>query len=355
MLKTENFWALCGVGHHGFHRKVLDCVNETTGMEIRFGHRRDDAEWTDHEAAWGLKDDASIGGRDVLIFSCPVTDKLELQLRDMVRACKQFGARSVTVILSFLRYRRQDHDEIRHELPRLKFFIQDMASWGVDYLFVCDPHSIENTQKFCNQVGIELFVCDPTQAFADAIMPTIQEVGAENVRMLAPDFGSVRRAIMLGKATGTKVLATPKDRITGDTVNFDRNFDPAEFLDKIYRFYGDEVPVECELTDLSKLFIFTREDEVATGGTSKDSAIIVREAGALGLYFVVTHPVCTPGWMRKLKIHYEEGRPFDKIWFGNTRLRGHEHFPYEESTGEIDEVDIAPCLCSYLVKFLKQL
>ena len=354
MLKTEDFWALCGVGHHSFHKRVLDCVNQATGMDIKFGHRRDDAEWADHESAWGLHDYEKIDKRHALIFSCPITDKLELQLRDMVRACVRYCASEVTAILSFTRYRRQDHSEFFHELPRLQFFVHDMAAWGVNRIIACDLHSVEHTQKFCDEAGIELINVDPTECFANAIMPTIQEVGQENVRIYSPDFGSVKRSIALARATGTKVLATPKDRLTGDTVNFDKDFDPAEFLKKIHEFYGDKVPVECDITDLSGLYIFMREDEIETGNTSKEAGVIIKKAGALGLYFVVTHPVCTPGWMRKLKIYYDEEKPFDKIWFGNTRLRGHEHSTYEESTGMINEVDISPAICSSLIDVLEQ-
>ncbi|MFA5318631.1 MAG: hypothetical protein WC323_04165, partial [Patescibacteria group bacterium] len=305
------------------------------------------------ESGFLLHDYEKIAGKDVLIFSCPVNDALENELEDIIMACKQqYNARSVTVIFSFMRYRRQDHIEIKSEVTRLRWFIFKLKQIGADRLVIVEPHSIKNTAEFCAECGMELHICDPTPAIADAVKNEVLGMGLENSVIFSPDFGSVGRSINLAKSLGICVIASPKKRLFGDEVTVENNFDEIKFLQKIHAEYGYNAPVSCDIKGIKNKNIWIREDEISTGGTAIAIADKLRLNGAKSVNFIATHPVCTYGW--KIKLFPPDGRRiFDSVWLGDTRPRGNGASAYQESTsGRINRVAIAPVLAKTLANML---
>ena len=355
MLVKDSFVVYGSTGNHGFDASVLRLVNEVTNLGLTFDHIWYET-WPDGEPGFSLADHTRVEGRHAIIFSCPITYELESELKDLVTACKlQYNAKSVTVVMSYLRYRRQDHEDKFEEITRLRWFVHNLKVWGADRLVVCEPHSARNTQKYCDDFDLELHICDPTRLFADEMRQLVQTLGAENVKMYSPDFGSVGRAIALAQATGTTVVATPKQRLYGDTVEVEQEFDKEAFLERVCSEYGTDVPVSCDVTDFSELHMFIREDELSTGTTAVLTAEMLRNAGAGSVRLMATHPVCTRGW--KMKLFPRNGEaPFDGVWFGNTRPRGEDQTSYKGSTGgRIKTVDIAPAVAETLVNVLNQI
>ena len=352
MLQRNKFAVYGGTGNHDLDAEVLGLVNSVTSLGLAFSHCWHNV-WTDGEPGFSLEHPDKIAGRHVLVFACPVNHKLENEFKDLVTACRQqYGAASVVAVLSFLRYRRQDHPEFGHEITRLRWFICDLKHWGADRLVVCEPHSVEHTERYCKEFGLELHVSDPTRLFADAIMGVVQTLGgAERVRVYSPDFGSVGRALSLAKALGTSVLATPKRRMNG---RIELVADEA-FAAAVREKFGSDVPFSCDIRNLDGLHLFMREDEVASGSTAVGTARMLRKEGAGGIHLLATHPVCSRGWKMTLFPHGEE-QPFDNIWLGNTRPRGDGETKYEGSTGSrVKHVDMAPATAKTLVKALERL
>jgi phosphoribosylpyrophosphate synthetase len=356
MLSGDEFVVYGGTVHHAFDQSVLELVNDITGLHLVFSHIWHDT-WPDGEHGFHLSNHTGIKGRHAIIFGCPITNDLELELRDIITACKrQYGARTVTVILSFMRYRRQDRDEKFNEITRLRWFMSDLRHWGVDQLVVCEPHSVHYTKRYCEEFGLDLYICDPTNMFAEAIIPIIQTLGREKVSIYSPDFGSVGRALALAKATGTSVIATPKKRLWGDTVFVSSSSESEEFLRRISEMYkyGTEVSVSCDMENVRGRYIFIREDEMSTGSTAVSTAKMLRTVGASGVWFIATHAVCSYGWKAKF-FPWDGEQPFDGVFFGNTRPRGIGGTTYRESTGgRIHTVDIAPALAKTLISVLER-
>ena len=344
-----------GIGNHAFDQSVLEIANNLTGLSLKFTHVWHQR-FPDGESAFGLEKFQQIPDKDIIIFSCPINDKLENELEDMITACKwQYGAKSVTVVLTFLRYRRQDHEEKQQEITRLRWFIFKLKNIGADRIVVTETHSLKNTRKFCEDCEMKLFVCDPTPQFAEAIKGTISSSGLEKVRIYSPDYGSVGRAITLAKLIGTTVVATPKERLFGDDISISSGFNEQEFISRIHAEYGSEVSVSCNLAEIAGKQLWMREDEISTGGTSVSTSRLLRDHKASGVHLIATHAVCTPGW--KMKLFPDNGRqPFNSIWFGNIRPRGDGGSSYEESTGgRINEVDLSPAVAGTLVEVLQQI
>jgi phosphoribosylpyrophosphate synthetase len=230
-------------------------------------------------------------------------------------------------------------------------FIKDLKDWGVDNLIVCEPHNIANTQKFCDQWGVKLFVCNPRQIFARVINPLVLTLGAENVRVYSPDFGSVCRALEMARLLGCRVLASAKLRTeTGIELVED-----TQFLTRVYEKYGQDVPVSCDLSECAGLHIFMQEDELATGRTSEETAGRLREYGAQSVRLIVTHPVCTPGWKMALFPRHRP-QPFAIVWLGNTRPRGIDQTEYQGSTGgRVEKVRVESAMAETLIKVMEEI
>lgn len=352
MLGKDRFVVYGGTGNHGFDAAVLRLVNIITALGLEFSHCWHSI-WPDGEPGFRIGNPGMIRGRHALIFGCPVDYKLASELKDLITACKyQYGAKSVIVILSFLRYRRQDHDDFEHEITRLRWFIRDLKNSGADQLVVCEPHSEERTGRYCNEFDINLHVCDPTAVFADAIKGVVQAVGGSlRAHIYSPDFGSVARALALAKLLGLTVLATPKRR-TNSRVEMVRD---EEFLNDVHARFGADAPVSCEVQDIKGLHLFMREDEVDSGSTAVTTARALRLAGAESVNLIATHPVCSRGWKIRFFPVGEE-QPFRKIWLGNTRPRGDGETDYEGSTGgRVEKVDVSPCVAGVLAEALSNL
>ncbi len=350
MPPREKFIVYGGTGHHKLDDEILKLVNATTGLGIRFGHLWYHV-WPDGEPGFRPENPERIKDRHVIIFSSPVTVKLESELMDLVTgAKKQYGARSVMVVLPFLRYRRQDRSENGHEITRLRWFISNLKHWGATKLIVCEPHSVVRTEEYCKEFGLELYISDPTKLFVEKLRGVVETLGgADEVRIYSPDFGSVGRAIALAKELGIAVVATPKKRINGRITPMESK----DFLDAIRKRYGADAPVTCDMNDLRGMNVIMREDEVDTGGTAVMTAYKLREIGAKSVRLAATHPVCSPGWKMKLFPH-NEPQPFDAIWLGNTRPRGFNETEYEGSTGgRVEEVNVAPAIAETLVRILE--
>lgn len=350
MLPTDRFIVYGGTSWHDLDARVLSLVNHLTHLRLAFSHSWHST-WSDGEPGFRLATPERVSGRHALIFSCPVTSKLEIELRDLITACKrQYGARSVTVILSFLRYRRQDHLKFAHEITRLRWFMSDLKHWGADRLLVCEPHSPKHTQAFCDEFGLALHVADPTRLFAEAISSLLQALGGpERVRVYSPDFGSVGRALALAKLLGLSVIATAKGRVNMRV----EVVAPADFIKDVERTYGLNQPISCDLREAAGRHLFMREDEIDSGGTSAMTARMLKNAGAASAHFIATHPVCSRGWKSRL-FPFGEEPPFQTVWLGNTRPRGDDETEYEGSTaGRVTKVDIAPAIAETLVKVLE--
>ena len=348
-MPAERFVVYGGTGNHSFDQDVLSLTNAVSGLGLKFGHISH-SRWPDGEAGFKLEKPGKIAGRHVVVFSCPITDKLELQLRDIVIACKQqYLAASVTVVISFLRYRRQDHSDKPEEITRLRWFLRELRHWGADRLIVCEPHNVAQTQHFCDEFGLQLSVTNPTRLFTAKIADIIRVWGQDKIAVYSPDLGSVGRAMDLASSISAPVVATPKRRINDRL----EEVDGSEFLELVVQMFGDKVSVSCDLSVLSGTHVFMREDELSSGRTAVTRAVRLRQNGAASVRLVVTHPVCSPGW--KIALFPDgEDQPFEGIWFGNTRPRGIDETDYEGSTdGRVTTVNMAPAMAETLIQVLE--
>lgn len=348
-MKDSSILVYGGTSYHEFDERVLNILNSITGRHLEFAHLWYH-NWQDGEPGFRFENPENIAGKTILLFSCPINRKYESELKDMLTACKkQYHASWVILVMPFLRFRRQDHEELSEEITRLRWFVCDLKHYGADELVLCDEHSVEHTQKFCDEFGIVLHTCDPTKIYADTIRDLIIALGGpEKFKIYSPDGGSVGRAISLATALGISVVATPKRRLEGEIATVDSK----EFVSWINEKYFPKIPISCDIADVKGFHVIMREDELDTGGTAVMTCANLRQSGALSVRFVGTHPVCSPGWKMKLFPTRRE-HPFDSVYLGNTRPRGLNETKYEgSSSGRTKVISIEPVIAGKLAEIL---
>lgn len=205
--------------------------------------------------------DESVRGCDVFIVQstfAPADNFLELLL--MVDAAKRASADSVTVVVPYFGYARQD----RKDKPRISIAAKLMANLitaaGADRLMTCDLHADQIQGFFDIPVdhfdGISLFI------------PYLRSLKLNNLLFASPDVGGVKR-----------------------TRNF-ANFFAADMVvcDK-HRKRANEVASMQLIGDVEGANVVLIDDLIDTGGTIVKAAQLIMESGAKSVRAVCTHPV----------------------------------------------------------------
>lgn len=205
--------------------------------------------------------DESVRGCDVFIVQstfAPADNILELLL--MVDAAKRASAESVTIVVPYFGYARQD----RKDKPRIaiaaKLLANLITASGADRLMTSDLHADQ----------IQGFFDIPVDHFdgASIFVPYLRSLELENLIFASPDVGGVKR---------TRNLA---------------NFFSADMVvcDK-HRKRANEVAAMQLIGDVTDANVVLVDDLIDTGGTIAKAAKLIMDNGAKSVRAVCTHGV----------------------------------------------------------------
>ena len=343
MNNHELFAMISGTSNYDLNRAILEAVNGLGYERLSFKHLAIDY-FIDAEDDTKVKKNERICDKHLVIFESIRDISLLVRFSQIAWAAKfQYSAKSITAVLPFMIYRRQDHEEKKEEINRNAWLAHLFAASGVNRIILCDIHSnatIENMAK----VGIEAYDVSAAPAFAEKLKVYVDLAKAkgQTFYIYSPDRGSVKRAIELAKELEAEGATHLKRRLrTGKTEIYQDDAEVAR-LSEEYRF--PIIPADERLTGAS---VCIREDELETGNTVRDSGWRLREElGVDKLYLAFTHPAFAPGFRRN--IMDEEVNPFDQIFASNTIHRG-----YAMSTGGIiTNVDVSQVIGNQLYKVM---
>jgi len=200
-------------------------------------------------------------------------DQNYIELFLTIDALRRSGARSVTAVIPYLGYQRQDHIFRDGESVSLKVMIGLLESLHVDRAVVLDLHSIKIPEFF--HVPISHLSALPL--FAKKIKELSQSL-TSNMILVSPDMGGLRRIQKMSELLdGMPWIATVKDRDL-ETGNID--------ISKID--YFDSGLKEVDLGGKTALVV---DDMASSGETLVGSAKLLRESGVEKIYVFVTHAV----------------------------------------------------------------
>jgi len=253
-VKNNKLKIFSGRSNPSLAQKIVDILNQELG-EISIRTFSDGEIWVKYEE--------NIRGCDVFIIQStngPSENIMELAL--MVDAAVRASADTVTVVIPYFGYGRQD----RKDQPRVpissRVMVDILTALGSDRIITLDLHSTQ-IQGFANIPFDNLY---SRSVLYDAIKN--ENLDPEHSVVLAPDIGSVKMSQSYAKTLGMHFALIDK-----------RRFAPNQA--EVNHLIG-------ELEDKDVLII---DDMIDTAGTTVNAARAAMEKGAKSITAVATHGV----------------------------------------------------------------
>lgn len=202
---------------------------------------------------------------DCLLVQSTATpaDTNYMELFFLVDALKRSGARSVTLIMPYVGYQRQDHVFRSGEAVSMQLIIKTLQAAGVDRLICVDLHALRIQELF----NIPVTHLSALPLFADEIKK--QYVNGLDSVLVSPDMGGIRRIKKMSELLSDMPYVTivkNRDLATG-------NVEMSE--------------IEGEVTR-SALIV---DDMISSGKTIVKAANLLKEQGAEEIMVFATHAV----------------------------------------------------------------
>ena len=215
----------------------------------------------------------NIRGNSVFVIqstSNPANDNI-MELLLVVDALKRSSAKTITAVIPYFGYARQDRKVVPRTSISAKLVSNLIAKAGADRVVTVDLHSGQ-IQGFFDIPVDNLFA---TPIFARHIKKKLKK---NNIICVAPDVGGTARARALGKLLNVDLAIVDKRR-------------PAPGKSEVMNVIGNVKNKTCILVD----------DIIDSGGTIVNAASELKKRGARDVHVYVTHGVLSGDAVEKIK------------------------------------------------------
>ena len=194
-------------------------------------------------------------------------------------------ARRITVIMPFLYESRQLTRSMRESLD-CAIALQELMHMGVDSIVTFDSHD-PRVQNAIPLHGFESYT--PSYQFIKGLFKVAPDfhIGADNLMVISPDEGGMKRAIYMANVLGTDMGMFYKRR---DYTRFENGINPVV----AYEFLG---------SDLAGTDIIIIDDMISSGETILETARQLKKRDAGRIFICATFGLFTNGLA-----------PFDQAW-----------------------------------------
>ena len=206
----------------------------------------------------------NIRGRDVFIIqsTCPPVNDNLMEMLIMADACRRASANSITAVIPYFGYARQDRRPRAARVPITAQLVASMiGASGINRVLTIDLHA-DQIQGFF-PVPVDNVYASPV------LLGDAWKQNRDNMVVVSPDVGGVVRARALAKRLDDAELAI-----------IDKRRPRANEL-KIMNIIGDVEGKNCIMVD----------DMIDTAGTLTQAADFVKNEGAKRVVAYITHPV----------------------------------------------------------------
>ncbi len=245
----------------------------------------------------------SVRGCNVYIVqsTCtPVNDKL-MELLLCVDACKRASAKSITCIIPYFGYSRQDRKAKARQPISAKLVADLITTAGADRVVCTDLHASQ-IQGFFN------IPVDDVSALP-VFYNYFSHLGLENITCVSPDHGGVVRTSKLAEKLNAPIAIIDKRR-------------PEPNKAEIVGIVGDIKDRDCIIID----------DICDTGGTLCLAANKIKELGAKHVYVAISHGIFSRDAIEKIN-----ASAIDKIIITDSIP-----LPENKKSDKIEVVTLAP-------------
>ena len=257
----------------------------------------------------------NVRGKDTFIIqstSNPAERNL-IELVLMVDALKRASARSVTAVIPYFGYSRQDRRVRSARVPISAKVIADMLSEvGISRIITLDIHS-EQIQGFFS------FPVDNIYTANIMVKGLLEKYDVEDLQVVSPDTGGVIRARSVAKTLGVQDLA---------------------IIDK-RREKANESEVINLIGDVEGKVCIVPDDLIDTAGTLSNASHALKDKGAKEIIAYITHPVLSGDAIKNLN-----NSAIDKLVVSNSIDIGDK----SKKCPKIDVFDISPILSEAITR-----
>ncbi len=221
----------------------------------------------DGEIACKIEED--VRGRDVFVIqpTCPPINESLMELLIMVDCLKRASAGRITAVIPYFGYARQDRKDEGRVPITAKLVANIITRAGTDRVLTMDLHAAQIQGFF--DIPVDHLYAAPT------INAYFKELGitGDNLVVVSPDEGSIKRAVSHQSDLGGKLAIIDKRRSSAENTRQEN-------------IIGG--PVE----GLTALIV---DDMISTGGSICGAADVISKAGATKIYLAATHGLlCGP-------------------------------------------------------------
>lgn len=240
------------------NKPLAEKISKSSGIEISSAEV---VEFADGEMTVNISE--SVRGHDVFVIqstSSPANRHL-MELLILVDALKRASAKSVTVIMPYYGYSRQDRKSKSRQPITAKLIADMLRVAGINRLICMDLHAAQIQGFF--DVPIDNFPATPL--LADYFEHSIK---LEDIVVVSPDHGGVTRARIFARILGAPLAIIDKRR-------------PEPNKAEVMNIIGDVNGRNAIMVD----------DIIDTGGTIIAGVDALKKMGAKDVYVAATHGV----------------------------------------------------------------
>ena len=249
-----------------------------------------------------------VRGRDVYLIqpTCPPVNDNLMELLIMIDTCKRASAATVTAVIPYFGYARQDRKDEGRVPITAKLVANLITRAGADRVLTMDLHAAQ-IQGFFDVPVDHLYA-------ASVLNQHFRQLGfsPEDLVIVSPDEGSIKRAVGHAKRLGGSIAIIDKRRKGADAV------EQANIIGG---------PIEGRVA-----LMF--DDMISTAGSICGAANLVKECGAREIHVAATHGVFAGKALERLK-----EAPVDSVVITDTIPA-----PSENPAGKIQVLSVAELL-----------
>ena len=257
----------------------------------------------------------NVRGKDTFIIQSTnnPAEKNLMELVLMVDALKRASARSITAVIPYFGYSRQDRRVRSARVPISAKVIADMLSEvGISRIITLDIHS-EQIQGFFS------FPVDNIYTANIMVKGLLEKYDVEDLQVVSPDTGGVIRARSVAKTLGVQDLA---------------------IIDK-RREKANESEVINLIGDVEGKVCIVPDDLIDTAGTLSNASHALKDKGAKEIIAYITHPVLSGDAIKNLN-----NSAIDKLVVSNSIDIGDK----SKKCPKINVFDISPILSEAITR-----
>ncbi|HEY2811072.1 MAG TPA: ribose-phosphate pyrophosphokinase [Rhabdochlamydiaceae bacterium] len=251
MTSNNSYMLFAGSSHPELAQQIAECLGVSLGKaQIE----------TFPDGEIGVHILESVRGKDVFVMQSVARHPnfYLMELLILIDAMKRASARSVTVVLPYYGYARQDRRGTLREPITAKLVADLLQKAGASRVVTMDLHT-EQIQGFF-EIPVDNLYARPV------LVKAIEKMLWANLVVVTPDIGSIKLARSYAEALKVDLAIVDKRRAS-----------------------AKQVEVDALIGNVKGKNVLLVDDIFSTGGTLKTASWACKQAGAENIYAAVTH------------------------------------------------------------------